>query len=379
MIRCALARLSEVDNIHRAAMVTPGAIVVPAVLTLAQSAGADAASMMAAINAGYEAIIRLGCGIKGPAILGRGIWPTYFATPFAVAAAAARLWTLDPHQTAHAMAIALTYSAPTVGRPAGATTSRWLAVGQAARNGLAAASAARFGFTGDLGLLQDDVLEKTRGLAFDTQVFRANPDLAVMHEVSFKPRCAAKQTMSATHALHNFIEQGLDPASIGQITVRVPTVYAGMIGHNAQPGNRSSHLTSLRYQMALTALAPDQALNVNQSPGTRADRLYEFGERINVDMADELQRHYPARWPAEIQLITCSGETRSALVLSTPGDPELPMTEHELIGKFERLVSNVVQRPGSILRAGKAVLNEHNDMLGLMELVEGVLQEAEHA
>src|SRR5262249_28979583 len=33
--RCALARLSEIDDIHLASMITPGGIVIPAALTLA--------------------------------------------------------------------------------------------------------------------------------------------------------------------------------------------------------------------------------------------------------------------------------------------------------------------------------------------------------
>ncbi len=33
--RCALARLSEIDDIHLPSMITPGGIVIPAALTLA--------------------------------------------------------------------------------------------------------------------------------------------------------------------------------------------------------------------------------------------------------------------------------------------------------------------------------------------------------
>ena len=36
-INCALARLSEVDDIHLGSMITPGAIVIPAALTIAAS------------------------------------------------------------------------------------------------------------------------------------------------------------------------------------------------------------------------------------------------------------------------------------------------------------------------------------------------------
>ena len=73
-------------------MITPGAIVVPAALTIAASLPDMAADdLAAAIVAGYEAMIRLGAAIDGPSVLYRGIWPSYFAAPFGAAAVAARL------------------------------------------------------------------------------------------------------------------------------------------------------------------------------------------------------------------------------------------------------------------------------------------------
>src|SRR5215467_7689291 len=50
--RCALARLSEIDDIHLASMTTPGAIVIPGALTLA-APGAAPNDVLAAIIAGY--------------------------------------------------------------------------------------------------------------------------------------------------------------------------------------------------------------------------------------------------------------------------------------------------------------------------------------
>ena len=151
--RCALARLSEIDNIHLASMTTPGGIVIPAALTLAAATpAATADDVIAAILAGTEAMIRLGRAVDGPAILYRGIWPTYLAAPFAVAAVAARLRKLDDRAAANALALALMLAAPGVGHHNAPTTSRWFAVGQAARHGLTAALAAQRGFTSDLAL-----------------------------------------------------------------------------------------------------------------------------------------------------------------------------------------------------------------------------------
>ena len=81
---CALVRLSEIDDIDLASMTTPGSIVIPAAMTLAATLpDADVGDVAAAMLAGYEAMIRLGLAIKGPNILYRGIWPTYFAAGFA--------------------------------------------------------------------------------------------------------------------------------------------------------------------------------------------------------------------------------------------------------------------------------------------------------
>src|SRR2546427_2627891 len=135
-MHCALARLSEIDDIHLASGTTPGALVVPAALTIAASLGQKGAALAEAIAVGYDAMVRLGSGLGGPAILTRGIWPTYLAAPFGVAAVASRLLGLDQKQGANALAIAPGFSAPAVGRPSGPSMSRWLAIGNAARNGV---------------------------------------------------------------------------------------------------------------------------------------------------------------------------------------------------------------------------------------------------
>src|SRR5271166_4529737 len=147
--RCALARLSEIDDIHLPSMITPGAIVIPGALTLAAAMPEPAAQkvtahdLTAAMLAGYEAMTRLGRAIDGPTILYRGIWPTYFAAPFGIAAVAARLFKLEANRSANALALALTLAAPGVGHHNAESTSRWLAIGNAAREGLTAARAAK--------------------------------------------------------------------------------------------------------------------------------------------------------------------------------------------------------------------------------------------
>src|SRR6266481_5207272 len=170
--------------------------------------------------------------IDGPAILYRGVWPTYFAAPFGMAAAAARLLDLDEEASAHALALALTLAAPTVGHHNAATTARWFAVGYAARNGLNAALAAQQGFTSDRRLLEGRVLPDVLGIAPAVAVLTDGlGERTALTEVSFKPWCAARQTMAATQALKDVIAGAVAPAGIDEVAVSVPPPHLKMIDH----------------------------------------------------------------------------------------------------------------------------------------------------
>jgi 2-methylcitrate dehydratase PrpD len=341
--RCALARLSEIDDIHLGSMTTPGSIVIPGALTIASTLPRTRTDdLIAAILAGYEAMTRLGCALDGPTILYRGIWPTYLAAPFGIAATAARLFGLDERKTANALALALTMSAPGVGHHNAATTSRWLAVGNAARNGLAAAQAAQAGFTGDLGLLDG---------AFFPGIYDIKPDIATLlyglgtdsplTGVSFKPWCAARQTMAATQALREIIESGVAPASITAIEAAVLPPHRKMIDHGVTAGDRASHLTSLPYCMAVAALAPDAAFDAAQSPPELSAGLWAFMDKVRITVDERLLASYPGAWPARVT-VTAGAACHERLVTHVPGDPARPFERSEIETKFLRFVGPVV-------------------------------------
>jgi 2-methylcitrate dehydratase PrpD len=340
---CALARLSEVDDIHLASMITPGSIVIPAALAFAaHSRIRDASDVAAAIVGGYEAMIRLGRTINGPAILYRGIWPTYFSAAFGTAAVAARLLRLTEAQAAHALAWALSVSAPSVGQHHSESSVRWLSVGHAARNGVMAALAARAGFTADRELIRSH---------FMPDIYSIEPNLAMMTgglgeraalaEVSFKPWCAARQTMAATQAIREFIESGTVAEQIVEITAAVPPPHFKMINHGVKPGDRASFLTSLPYQMAVAVLQTGCQLDLVPAPGMPSQALQALMARITVKPDDRLLVNYPLQWPASVTLVTTQGasERRTSDV---PGDPTRPLSEARLADKFQRLVAPVL-------------------------------------
>ena len=341
-VNCAKVRLSEADDIHLAAMITPGSIVVPAALTIAASLrDADAGALREAMVAGYETMIRLGIAIDGPKILYRGIWPAYFAAGFGVAAVASRLLNLSEQQTSHALALALTMTPAGVGSQNAPTTSRWLAIGAAARNGLLAAQAAQAGFTSDLGILDGKFLGG---------VYDITPDVAALtdglgericlREVSFKPWCAARQTMAATQALKEMIADGLDVAGITTIDVACPPPFLRMIDHGIADGDRFSRLTSVQYQLASAALQPNAAYDISGA-GDVAPAVRALMAKIKVSADESLMPGFPVAWQAAVDVHVGQKVVRKKLA-QIPGDPARPFGEREVTGKFHTLADGLI-------------------------------------
>jgi 2-methylcitrate dehydratase PrpD len=348
MTLCALTRMTEIDDIHLASMTTPGSIVIPGALVIAAGQPRqDAGALAEAIAAGYEAMIRLGLALDGPTILYRGIWPTYFAAPIGIAAVATRLLGLDAAQTAHALALALTYAAPGVGHHNAPTTARWISAGQAARNGLAAAQAAQAGFTADVALLDG---------GFFPGVYNITPNLAaftggfgerdLIAELSFKPWCAARQAMAATQALMEIIAEGVAPDSIVGVKASVVPPHRKMIDHGVMPGDRASYLTSVQYNMAVAALAPQLADALSPSPEAVPEAVHELVRKITVEPDDALLADYPRMWPAHVSVTTASG-MREKRVTAVPGDPARPFNADDVAAKFRRFIAPIFGPDGA--------------------------------
>jgi 2-methylcitrate dehydratase PrpD len=354
--RCALARLSEIDDIHLPSMTTPGGIVIPGALTLAATSMAEADAVISAILAGYEVMTRLGRALDGPTILYRGIWPTYVASPFGIAAIDARLNALNEKETANALALALTLAAPGVGHHNAAMTTRWLAIGNAARNGLVATPAA-YGFTSDVGLFEGNFFPGIYGVTPNIAALTDGlGERSILPEVSFKPWCAARQTMAATQAFKEIIASGVAPQDITEIQASVLPPHRKMIDHGIVADDRASHLTSLPYCMAVAAVAPEMAFNADQPAPEMPAEVHSLMAKIKVEPDESLLADYPRSWPARVRVIAGATE-HERLVMNVPGDPSCAFDRAAVRDKFLRFVTPVlgIERAERILaRCGEA-------------------------
>ena len=138
------ANVLEYDDTHLATVIHPAAPVVPGLLALAEQRRVSGAALVHAIILGVEAECRVGLGVM-PTHYRRGWHITASCGIFGAAAACGKLLGLDGRRMAWALGHAATQSAGLV--ESLGSMSKSIGVGNAARNGLAAARFAEAGFT----------------------------------------------------------------------------------------------------------------------------------------------------------------------------------------------------------------------------------------
>jgi 2-methylcitrate dehydratase PrpD len=211
--------------------------------------------------------------------------------------------------------------------------------GQAVRNGVSAALAARAGFTADVGILRSRLLPDVFGIKPDLAAMAGAQDQPLaLSEVSFKPWCAARQTMAATQALREVLAGGLSPDRITAIKAFVVPLHVKMIEQGVHPGDRGSYFKSLPYQIAIAALLPESRFDVGPSEKALTDPVINFMKRVTVTADENLMGPYPREWRARIIVETDDGP-REHNVTAVPGDPSRPLPASELASKFNRLAT----------------------------------------
>jgi 2-methylcitrate dehydratase PrpD len=145
----------ELDDVHRAGVLHVGAVVIPALLAIAErKAGMSGREFLTAAVAGYEIGPRVGL-CMGPAHIASGWHSGATLGVFSSAAGAARGLRLNADKTVHALGIAGTQAAGLMAAQFGAMVKRMHA-GRSSQSGLYGALLAEGGFTGIVNVLESE-------------------------------------------------------------------------------------------------------------------------------------------------------------------------------------------------------------------------------
>jgi 2-methylcitrate dehydratase PrpD len=337
-MQAAIIRHTEIDDIHTPSCTTPSSVAVPTALGLARAGGIfDPERVASAIWVGTELMTRLGVAIDGARILYHGVWPTYFAAPFAAAAIAARLESMSVDETAHALSLALMLAAGRSGRFQGRIPGRSVILGMAVSDGMRAADAARQGVGGDPDLLDGPWLREAHRLEADLGALTSSLGHgSVYRQLCLKPFCSAKQAIAAIEALMALIdEDGVVPSGITKVTVRVPPPYVRMIATKPEAGSRSSTIVSAAYQLGLAACCRERLYDIERVDMEPAAVV--LAGKIEVTADDRLLETFPACFPAEVE-VTAAGRLHRRRITVASGDPSRPLDDDGLQRKAERVL-----------------------------------------
>lgn len=374
LVNATQAHAFELDDYHPSAKCHPGAVVVPAALAAAP-AGTSGMELIAAIVAGYDAMVRVSLASDAAATRRRGWHITGVAGPFGAAAAAGRVRGIDAGALAQALGIAGSCSAGLFAFSRSGAMTKRLHAGRAAEAGIVAVDLAARGFTGPPDVLEAEDGGLLGALAGTPDPARIVEQLGERFEVArtaVKPHPCCGSVHSSIDAVLELRERhGLAPADVEEIVVLNSRLVFQQCGFTwTGDGGVLEAQMSLQYCLAV-ALA-DGTMGLAQFAAARREdpEVRGLAARVRFVVEPEIDAAYPRSFPARVAIRTRAGTTVEAHVTAPRGSAERPCTPAELEAKFTELSADALDaRRRARLRELLAGLEQLDDIAKLTELL----------
>ena len=339
----------ELDDVHRAGVLHVGAVVLPALLAIAElrrNLGGE--EFLAAAVAGYEIGPRVGL-CMGPEHIAQGWHSGATVGVFSAAAGAARGLALDPDRTVHALGIAGTQAAGLMAAQYGSMVKRMHA-GRSSQSGLYGALFAEAGFTGIV-----DVLESPYG-GFCT-TFSRSQDRFRLSELTAELgttwqtmgvalkfyACVGSNhtTLDALRALQ--AEHRFRAEDVERIVVHGSQVTADHVGWKYEPKGMTSAQLNLPFCVATLLLEGDCFVD-QFKPGVENDaRRMALAERVLVQADPEITaRGAKHRHAVRVEVLLKNGKEVQRSQEAPRGSDEQFASAAEIVEKFEKLASRAL-------------------------------------
>ena len=333
----ASAHVVEQDDVHNGSVFHPAAVVFPPALAVAQAIGASGEEFITASVAGYEAGIRIG------EFLGRSHYKIFHTTgtagTVAAAVAVGRLLKLNTEQMLHAIGSAGTQAAGLWEFLRDAADSKQLHTAHAAASGLTSAYLAQDGFTGARRILEG-LQGMAAGMSTDADPSKIVDRLGqrwALAETSFKFHASCRHTHPAADALQHAIRtHGLKATEISKVVTHVHQGAIDVLGPVTDPQTVHQSKFSMGTVLALIALRNSADL-ANFDSGLKDKAVAEFRDRVVMELDEEVDSAYPARWIGKVTVTTTDGRVVTGRVDEPKGDPGNTLSRAEIEQKALRL------------------------------------------
>jgi 2-methylcitrate dehydratase PrpD len=334
----------DADDTHVGAMLHPGSIVFSA--ALAVCGNASGGDFLAAVAAGYEAMIRIGLSIQ-PTHFRRGFQSTATCGGFGAAVTASRLlFGHDPaagQRIAEAIGLVASFSGGLTQFYQSGSTVKRIHAARAAENGVAAALMVAKGFSGPA-----DILEGSNGFArayadaFDPGIITSGlGGEFYLNSVTVKGHACSARVQAAVEGVVGLCrEHHVTADIIEDLYVGIPSVILGRLTI-PRPVDVQAAQMSLPHSVALAAvLAPTAedgfALSVRDyEDNLKSQAVQDVERRVRCEVDPEVESATTAESvPARITLKLTSGSKHTVFVSAPKGSPSRPFTPDDHVARF---------------------------------------------
>lgn len=358
----------EIDDIHVASSLHPGAVSLPALLAALMNRSLSGREALTALAAGYEAGIRVGicAGVRHST---SGYHVTASVGTVAAGMTAARALGLDAEQTLNALGIAATQAAGLYSARKGSMTKR-LHAGLAARAGVTGALLAQRGFTGSA-----EVLEAEFGGFFST-LSGEHPPEGILEglgeewetfKVGFKAYASCASSHTTVDAIDELMERGLSAENLERLDLALSRKGTLNVGWDYVPGSVVAAQMNAQYIAAVKLLEGKVFVQQFREELLADERVLDLAERVfshadpEIDALGASRRH-TVRAKAGMK----DGTVLEAYVEQRKGSAERPLNREEITEKFYTLADAAQYIDAPQLWSDIVSLDERSDVASVL-------------
>jgi aconitate decarboxylase len=341
----------ELDDVHRAGVLHVGAVVLPALIAVAeQKKGMSGREFLTAAVAGYEIGPRVGL-CMGPEHIAQGWHSGATLGVFSAAAGAARGLGLDAGRTVHALGIAGTQAAGLMAAQYGAMVKRMHA-GRSSQSGLYGALFAETGFTGIVNVLESEYGGFCTTFSRSQDRFNLKELTAGFGEtwqtmgVALKFYACVGSNHTTLDAIRNMQqERAFGAADVAKVVVHGSQVTMDHVGWKYVPQGLTSAQLNLPYCIATWLLEGDCFVDQFTEDKVADPARMALSEKVEVQHdADITAKGAKFRHMVRVEVHLKDGARFERTVESARGSEHQFAPEAEVVEKFEKLASKTLPR-----------------------------------
>lgn len=349
LVNGTLIHALEYDDTHTDSIIHGSSVVVPSALAAAECFPVDGRELLTSLVLGWEAIVRLGLVAPG-AFQAHGFHTTGVCGSFASALVAGRLAKVPGPELTSALGIAGSQASGLFEYVVSGASVKSSHPGWAAHNGIVATRLACCGvsgprtvFEGRFGFYSTFTGHDPEELVLD-DLYQDLGERWYTQELSYKPYPCCHFNHAFLDCAAQLVSEGLAVEDVEKVVCHVAPEIIPVVCEpreaKAAPQSGYEARFSLPYSVAAMLCHGQVGLDTYSRGNLVDDRLLRLARR--VDYEPDPNTSYPKSFPGRLEIITKDGRVLGRQVEFNRGGPQSPMSEEEILRKFQDNASRVL-------------------------------------